>query len=275
LIFEASNLFQSTNFTPSLSFDNLHNLSQSSLQQILAILQLTTDLSGCLVNCSNQGSCKLMNQTYLCECNGYTKGTSCQTDASPCSRSNKCLNNGTCINVKDLTSSTCQCPENGPYYGQYCENTRNLCENVTCSFHGYCLANQNETKCKCFNGFEGENCAVELNFVKIVRYIKWTTTIICIICVITFWCVIIGSDVLDYFKIGDEIIDVKKWKRQKIFGKEKIKRKIKRINLKRKFHKGRMATRNTKKICHDKQKREAQHDRKNEQIVKDFSLKFN
>jgi len=79
--------------------------------------------------------------------------------------------------------------------------------------------------------------------------------------------VIIGSDVLDYFKIGDEIIDVKKWKRQKIFGKEEIKHKRKRINLKKKLDKCRMATRNTKKICFDKQKREAQHARKNELSV--------
>ena len=103
-------------------------------------------------------------------------------------------------------------------------NTRNLCENVTCSFHGYCIASKNQTKCKCYNGFEGENCELELNLVKIVRYVQWTTTIICIICLITFWFVIISSDILDFLKIGDEIIDVKKWKRQKIFGKEKIKR---------------------------------------------------
>jgi hypothetical protein len=260
LIFEANYLFQSTNFTPSLSFDDLQNLSQSGLQQTLALLQSTTDLRGCLVNCSNQGICNLINQTYACECNANTKGISCQTDILPCSRLNKCLNNGTCINSIDLTSFTCQCPENSPFYGQYCENAKNICENVTCSFHGYCTANQNETKCKCYNGFEGENCELELNLVKIVRFVQWTTTVICIICLIKFWFVIIGSDVLDYLKVGDEIIDVKKWKRQKIFGKEQIKGKK---NIK----KARMTTRNTKKRCQVKHKRDLQHVRNNELSV--------
>jgi hypothetical protein len=139
----------------------------------------------------------------MCECDAIFLGKSCQTDKRLCFRSNKCLNNGTCINSLDLTSFTCQCPQNGPYYGQYCENMRNLCENVTCSLHGKCTQSHNETKCKCNRGYEGDACDKELYEVKKVKYTQWTTTIICIICILTFWSLMIGSDLLDYLKIGN------------------------------------------------------------------------
>jgi hypothetical protein len=196
-------------------------MTQANMQEILNILQSDSDITACLANCSNQGLCKLDPQTfkYICECNANFMGKSCQTDKRPCSQSNKCRNNGTCINLQDLTSSSCQCPENGPFYGQYCENTINLCENVTCSSHGNCIQSQNETKCKCYNGYEGDNCEIEGNTVKKVKYTQWSATIICIVCIIIFWLVIISSDILDYFKIGSEHIDMDEWRREKLHGK--------------------------------------------------------
>jgi hypothetical protein len=188
------------------------------LQQILNILKSDIDVNSCLSNCSNQGVCTLKNQTYVCECYANFIGKSCQTDERPCSQSNKCLNNGTCINSLDLTSYSCQCPQNGPYYGEYCENMRNLCETKTCSFHGYCTQNQSATKCKCNKGYEGDKCEVELNAVKVVKNVQWTTTIICIVCILIFWLLVIGSDVLDYLKIGDEHIDMNEWRHEKLHG---------------------------------------------------------
>jgi hypothetical protein len=87
------------------SFDNLNNLSSSNMQQILNILQSNNDMSSCLSNCSNKGICVLNSpmQKYLCECNEYFTGVSCQTDTRPCARTNKCLNNGTCINSYNST----------------------------------------------------------------------------------------------------------------------------------------------------------------------------
>ena len=156
-------------------------------------------------------------------------GKSCQTDERPCSHSNNCLNNGTCINSLDLTSFTCQCPQNGSFYGKYCESVINLCENVTCSSHGYCTQSQTETKCKCYNGYEGEKCDIESNSVKVVKYVQWTTTIICIVCITIFWLLVIGSDVLDYLKIGSEHIDMDKWRREKLHG-EKTRKPIRNKN---------------------------------------------
>jgi hypothetical protein len=40
---------------------------------------------------------------------------------------------------------------------------------------------------------------------------------------------IIGSDVLDYFKIGDEHIDMSEWRREKLHGKVKTKKKKKKV----------------------------------------------
>ena len=217
------------NFTLNPSFQNLNNLSPANLQEVINILQSNSDISACLSDCSNHGICKFSkNQTYVCECNEFFKGKSCQTDQRPCStQMNKCLNNGTCVNSANLTSFSCECPLNGLYYGQYCENMRNLCENVTCSEHGNCIQNKNETKCKCFKGFEGDECEVESSSIKLVKNFQWSSTIICIVCIVSFWIVIIGSDLLDYFKMGHEQIDINEWKREKLYGEKKDNSKLK------------------------------------------------
>jgi hypothetical protein len=202
-----------------------------NIQQLINILQSNSDVSSCLSNCSNQGICKLSTSlTYICECNAHFMGKSCQTDKRPCSQVNKCLNNGTCINSQDLTSFTCQCPEGSPYFGQYCEKIINLCENVTCSFHGYCIQNQSETKCKCFNGYDGDKCENESSSVKLVKSVQWTTTVISILFISTFWIIIVLNDLLNYFKIGHKRIDINEWKSEKIHGeKSKLTKKKKRF----------------------------------------------
>ena len=162
--------------------------------------------------------CKLDAQTkkYFCECNtNFITGKSCQSDIRPCSVSNKCLNNGTCIDSFDLTTSKCECDHSGLFYGQYCENMKNLCENVTCSMHGYCIQSLNETKCKCYKGYEGDECDREANSLKIVKGVQLTSTIICSICFLIFCSLILTTDILSYFKIGHERIKVNEWKKQR------------------------------------------------------------
>jgi hypothetical protein len=199
------------------------------MQQLIIIIQSGIDINACLINCSNQGVCKFINITYICGCNANFIGKSCQTDERPCSHSNKCLNNSTCINSLDLTSFTCQCPKNGPFYGQYCENVKNLCENETCSSHGYCTQSQNETKCKCFTGFKGDRCEIESNSVNVVKSVQWLSIAICIFSIILFWCLVIASDILDYLKIGDEHIDMDEWRHEKLHGEKKAKQNTKRL----------------------------------------------
>ncbi len=227
---------QLNNLTSIFGLTDLNNLTQAETQALLNILQSNIDMSSCLINCSNEGICKLdsLSQKYFCECNYNFMGKSCQTDSKPCNRWNPCLNNATCLNLNS-TSFECECPSNGLYYGAYCENRINLCENVTCSLNGYCfLQNQTQTKCKCNNGYNGEICDLESNSIKQLRNFQWTSTIICIICIIIFWTLIVGSDVLDYLKIGDENIDMNEWRREKYYGKnEKEEEKKKSIPYKK------------------------------------------
>jgi len=186
-------------------------------------------------------------------------GKSCQTDERPCSQSNKCLNNGTCINSLDLTSFTCQCPQNGVFYGRYCENMRNLCENVTCSSHGYCTQSQSETTCKCYNGYEGDKCELESSAVKAVKSIQWTTTIISVLFIATFWIIIVSNDLLNFFKIGHERIDINEWKSEKIHGEKSKPKKNNNKNKKR--------LQNKKKKC-EKEKRESSTEIKTKAQIK-------
>jgi hypothetical protein len=221
----------SSDLTSILASRNLNNLTQTESQALLNILQSSTDMNSCLMNCSNQGICKLDSSTqrFICDCNANLMGKSCQTASRPCMRWNPCLNNATCLNVNS-TSLECKCPSNGLYYGEYCENRINLCENVTCSSKGYCFVqNQTQTKCKCNNGYNGEACELESNTIKQLKTFQWTSTIVCIICIIIFWTLIVGSDVLDYLKIGHEKIDMNEWRREKYYGKndnKETKRKI-------------------------------------------------
>jgi Tfp pilus assembly major pilin PilA len=95
------------------------NRTGSQLNEVLT--NYTGDLSACLANCSNQGICILNSlQQYICECNQYRTGKSCQSDTRPCS-SNPCLNNGLCIDTNNQTLSfQCICSNSSLFYGTYC-----------------------------------------------------------------------------------------------------------------------------------------------------------
>ena len=209
-----------SNFQQNPSFNIINALNESNIKVVLDLLGSSQyDLSSCLSNCSNQGVCSFdaLTQQYICLCNSGFMGKSCQTDQRPCSRT-KCLNNGTCINLND-TSYECKC-SNEVFFGEFCQYKTNLCENRTCTMNGNCFLNNTESYCKCFTGFSGDDCEVVEMTVKIVKGVKLTATIICIVCLATFGCLIICSDVLDYLKIGSEHIDMDNWRREKLHGKD-------------------------------------------------------
>ena len=215
-----------TNLTMTPKFDSLSNLTEENTKQLLNILESNVDVTSCLVNCSNNGICKLDSTTtlkYICECKEHFIGTQCQTDQRPCSRStNKCMNNGTCINSLNYTTFTCKCKENGLYFGQYCENTKDLCKNRTCSLHGYCKQTQNgsfiQTQCKCNKGYEGDDCEIESIFLKIVRNIQWLTTVLFVVAILIVCIFVITCDILDFYEIGSEHIDMDEWRHEKLHG---------------------------------------------------------
>ena len=164
------------------------------MQTLLNILiTYKYDLSACLANCSNKGQC-LLNQTmseYFCLCDMNYIGKACQTDSMPCSRSLYCLNNGTCVNVNS-TSFRCECTEN--FYGIYCENRVNICENVTCSKNGYCYINESGAQCKCFINYYGDSCETQGEFVRIIQAVTSTSLIIFLVCLSLFVFCIVSND---------------------------------------------------------------------------------
>ena len=82
--------------------------------QTIELLNSNYDLSGCLVNCSNNGKCNYNSASnkFKCSCfSDYMSGYVCQIDTRPCS-SNPCLNGGVCFGGLGSQNITCLCPFN-------------------------------------------------------------------------------------------------------------------------------------------------------------------
>ena len=189
-------------FFPFLSFLSLNN-SGTQLNGILAYY--TSDLSSCLANCSNQGIC-ILNQmhVYVCECNEYKTGISCQSDMRPCF-SGPCLNNGICTNNYNQTSFECTCSSQ-LYFGRYCENKLDLCLNETTNVcikgQGFCMiVNGSQIQCKCFTGYSGVKCELMSNSLMTQKAIISASTIIAIVVLVLFGIMILCFDFTKYFLI--------------------------------------------------------------------------
>jgi hypothetical protein len=124
------------------ALNNLNNVS--SLKAIIEILQLKTDITECLLNCSNNGYCTYdaSINSLVCSCFQNYTGSMCEIDKRPCNSARlQCANNGQCINNriepnKDDYNYTCNCSY--PFYGDKCQFKINICQSRTCSNHGIC-----------------------------------------------------------------------------------------------------------------------------------------
>ena len=183
-----------------LSF-NLNNTTNADIQIIIQLLsKVNYDISGCLVNCSNNGKCSLdvNTQMYVCLCSSNFFGTACQIDSIPCS-SSKCLNNGTCIHFNTVSNETtykCECQAN--FNGDHCENMINSCANRTCSLNGYCFQNETASLCKCFSDFYGDECDLEKSAIKTLKDIQATSLILCLLFVGFTAFTILANDVVNF-----------------------------------------------------------------------------
>lgn len=141
---------------------------QLTTQQKMSLFNLGYDLSGCLVNCSNNGRCNfdITLNAFYCVCDSiYSSGSACQLDTRPCS-SNPCLNNASCFdysnflnnNLSIMTNTTFNCLCDKYHEGLYCESKIDLCKNETCSGNGICQDLNNKPTCKCFSLYLGEKC---------------------------------------------------------------------------------------------------------------------
>ncbi len=178
------------------------SIKNESISQLLDILtQQTSDISGCLLQCSSQGQCQLNQNTqmYECGCKTYFSGSACQYDSRPCS-SGPCLNNGTCTNVQGLNSTlSFQCECQNTYYGENCEKQIDICQNKTCNGKGYCFNSQNEPKCKCFSGYSGDECDLTSATVKLVQSVQFTSSLVCFIVIGTTILILILNDLWNCF----------------------------------------------------------------------------
>ncbi len=176
-------------------------MSSSQINQILS--NSTGSLTGCLLSCSNHGSCSFDSSTNQigCKCDQYFTGDSCQYDTRPC-ESSPCLNGGSCTNVLTQNSALFTCECESVYYGTNCENQIDLCLNSTCvSGQGYCKMKEEIAICICLNGYEGDNCQDKSASLKTQKTIVSMASILAFIMIGLFWCFILLMDFLKYFGV--------------------------------------------------------------------------
>jgi hypothetical protein len=198
LAFNNSDTFHNNSVILNL-FSSLFVTNSANFTQVLSILSDEKgDSNGCLQNCSSFGICVLNNGIIGCQCFEYFTGSSCQYDTRPCV-SNPCLNNGTCINNANETTSLFECECKNTFYGLNCENQIDICQNDTCNQHGYCYTEQNFPKCKCFTSYSGDVCEIESSYVKVVKSVQLTSTIISVIVLGLAVFSVISNDTFNYF----------------------------------------------------------------------------
>ena len=106
------------------------------------------------IECSGQGMCVAVMDTYVCNCEpGYT-GMFCEmTDY--CFGQN-CSMRGACQNER--FSYHCICDPG--FTGSDCEIDIDECEGQNCSGHGQCFNIESKFICTCNHGFTGELCNI-------------------------------------------------------------------------------------------------------------------
>jgi hypothetical protein len=194
-----------------LNINTTFDFAQLSPTQIKNILNSSYDLSGCIVNCSNNGLCMFdtVNNKFICSCDSvYLGGYACQIDTRPCS-SNPCLNNATCVDYSNSmnynmssiisnNSSSFYCLCNEFYKGANCESKIDLCQNETCSNNGNCYDSNNLPKCKCLSMYSGDKCETESNELKAVKKLISLASILAIVIIISFYSCFLLMDITKF-----------------------------------------------------------------------------
>ncbi|CAF0915990.1 unnamed protein product [Brachionus calyciflorus] len=240
-LFSTSTVLINKNLTTELSSTKVNSgqndfKSLSHIEKVNILGNVDYDFSGCLLNCSNHGICKLIGRKYSCKCDEGFSGSSCSLNQKLCALEKKCLNFGTCVDTLEFNNQTnnfdsnykCLCHED--YYGRNCENEIDLCENVNCSGYGYCkmIKASNQTKianCVCFQNYLGQNCETKSEYLINVNNFIRTSSIIGILFLISIYLLFILNDVTNIF--SKSLVKIyqnnKKNKKEEGFFKKKFK----------------------------------------------------
>lgn len=168
--------------------------------ELLEMLTSGIDMGDCISNCSNRGNCTFLNnRKYICKCEMYFSGQSCQIDSRPCS-SKPCINNGTCF--QNLTTGTFNCNCGDFYEGIYCHIKKDVCKNETCSNNGNCEDLNNQAICSCFSMYLGNKCEIESNEKKVIKSVVSTASIIAILILVFFYLTFVCCDLFTFFGFG-------------------------------------------------------------------------
>ena len=191
----------------------------SDISYLIYLLKSNLDINNCVSNCSNNGVCKLLDDSNIfgCICDSDHTGSKCEIDLRPCS-TYPCLNYKNCENVFDsvyfdpnkqtirniYSDFKCYCKQY--FYGKRCELEINLCQNETCSGNGICTeikdikSNNKSVKCNCFgiDSFEGDKCEFKSSKRKTVETAVKTSSIIAICVLISLFCLLISMDIHKY-----------------------------------------------------------------------------
>jgi hypothetical protein len=166
------------------------------------------DLTGCMLNCSDNGFCTAEKNNFKCSCFAFFTGLSCDIDLRQCSdKNNKCINNSTCVELANREFE-CKCM---PFFnGKFCESEFDLCQNETCSNNGECVEVDNVARCDCYYLYDGEKCESQTNELNIIKTISYVTAIIAASAIVLFYFFVILMDVANLFICGNSRAAIKK-----------------------------------------------------------------
>ena len=110
----------------------------------------------------------------------------------------KCLEiNGT-ISINNETTFECQCSSG--YDGLHCELVSDMCRNITCENHGFCIHSYQSWSCQCLDAslYSGEFCQHESSRLKAKQILSKSFAFIAILAITAVFVFVIVMDVLKY-----------------------------------------------------------------------------
>lgn len=217
--------------TTTTAVETFFQMSDEEIANLIS--NVDYDISGCLINCTNNGKCKLNMQSKKieCSCVDFYYGSDCRANRRICSNRMQCINSGSCIDIIEFNqtinkfdfSYKCNCSKY--YYGQRCQFEVDLCQNKTCSSNGFCKVNETkEAVCNCFKFYSGENCEITNSELVVIKKVITVSSIVAIVFISSLFLILLLNDITTLFINRNRKKQAKKkLKEKEIIKKEKLK----------------------------------------------------